>query len=97
MKWGDELFSLPRVDLACYISRMDSSQDPPTASLIVGRAAFLVGRAAVPAIDTRKTTFDGTNPPVVYRRPRTTTYGMKPLISPKLDESESRQFAASAD
>jgi hypothetical protein len=33
---------------------------------------------------------------MVYCRPKTTTYGMKSLFSPKLDESESRQFATLA-
>ena len=63
---------------------------------IVGRASILVGRAAVPALFAPKTIFDGTKLPLVYRHPKTTTYGMKSPFSPKLDESESRQFAASA-
>jgi hypothetical protein len=66
-------------------------------AFVVGQAAFIVGRAAVPAIDAPKTIFDGTKLPLAYRRPKTTTYGMKSLFSPKLDASESRQFAASAD
>jgi hypothetical protein len=37
-----------------------------------------------------KTTFDGTNPPVVMRRPETTTYGMKLLFSADGGQSKSR-------
>ena len=37
-----------------------------------------------------KTTFDGTNPPVVPRHPTTTTGGVAPLFSPVFDRSESR-------
>ena len=77
---------------------MYSSQDS-SASLIVGQAAvpaILVGRAAVPAIVASKTTFDGTKLPIVYRRLITTTYGVKPPFSPKLDDREAPQFATSA-
>jgi hypothetical protein len=41
----------------------------------------------------QKSIFDGTKLPLVYRGPKTTTYGMKLLFLPDLDNSESRQFA----
>src|SRR5260370_12206396 len=38
----------------------------------------------------RNTSFDGTNPPVGPKRLQTTTYGMRSLLSPRLDESQLR-------
>ena len=46
-------------------------------------------------LSSKKTFFDGTKLPLEGARPKTTTYSMKLLLSPKLDDSESPQFATS--
>src|ERR1700686_232564 len=45
-----------------------------------------INRQPLPA----KTTFDGTNPPLVVSQPETTTDGIELLFSPVFDRSESR-------
>jgi hypothetical protein len=59
---------------------------------VVGRAAVIVGRAAVPAIDAKKTTSDGTKLPLDDRALKTTTYGMKSPLPPELDHSDIDPF-----
>jgi hypothetical protein len=44
----------------------------------------------------QKIVFDGTKLPLEGAPSKTTTYGMTLLFSPELNQSESRQFAASA-
>ena len=62
---GDELLSLMPTNLACYPYAM--RQD----------AQHLPDSLAMPArCEKLKTTFDGTNPPIVGKHPKTTTGGM---------------------
>jgi hypothetical protein len=71
---GDELLSLTPADSPCYTYGMDLFHNlfpSPEGRGVRGE----VPRAA--STITQKTTFDGTNPPIVDSHPQTTTYGMK--------------------
>jgi hypothetical protein len=73
---GDELLSLTPSDLTCYNFCMYNRQDAPRSPLRTTRL-----------FAAKKTSFDGTNLPVVERHFQTTTYGRnRPLGSTLMDE-----------
>src|SRR5208283_1010581 len=67
MKGGDELFSLPLPDLACYAYGMHNRHDAPPSP-----GSSEIGRCPLHA----EIIFDGTKLPIERNRPKTTTGGM---------------------
>ena len=77
---GDELYSLPALDFPCYIYYMNHRHDAPPYIRFPFPLGKGLGVRLSDTITAQKTTFGGTNPPVVDSHPETTTYGMKLLF-----------------
>jgi hypothetical protein len=71
--FGDELFSLPAPDLACYAYAMVNRQDA-----LHSPGSPKIGRGPLPA----EKIFDGTKLRLERSRPKTTIYGMNCSFRP---------------